>query len=63
MKATFKVTFVMQKGKIKADGKAPIIARIIVNGEMAHFSRLREKDMEQLQHGCRIAAQRREAYP
>jgi site-specific recombinase XerD len=38
MKATFKVTFVMQKGKIKADGKAPIIARIIVNGEMAHFS-------------------------
>ena len=38
MKATFKVTFVLQKGKVRADGKAPIVARIIVNGEMAHFS-------------------------
>lgn len=38
MKATFKVTFLIQKGKVKANGKAPIVARIIVNGEMAHFS-------------------------
>ena len=27
MKATFKVTFVLQKGKVRADGKAPIVAR------------------------------------
>ena len=38
MKATFKVTFLLQKGKVKSDGKAPIVTRIIVNGEMAHFS-------------------------
>ena len=38
MKATFKVTFILQKGKVKSDGKAPIVTRIIVNGEMAHFS-------------------------
>lgn len=38
MKATFKVTFLLQKGKVKASGRAPIVARIIVNGDMAHFS-------------------------
>ena len=38
MKATFKVTFILQKGKAKSDGKAPIVTRITVNGEMAHFS-------------------------
>lgn len=38
MKATFKVTFLLQKGKVKSDGKASIVTRIIVNGEMAHFS-------------------------
>ena len=42
MKATFKVTFLLQKGKIKANGKAPIVTRIIVNGEMAHFSTQQE---------------------
>lgn len=42
MKATFKVTFLLQKGKIKASGKAPIVTRIIVNGEMAHFSTQQE---------------------
>lgn len=38
MKATFKVTFLLQKGKARADGTAPIVARIIVNGDMTHFS-------------------------
>ena len=42
MKATFKVTFLLQKGKLKASGKAPIVTRIIVNGEMAHFSTQQE---------------------
>lgn len=37
-KSTFSVTFVAQKGKPKADGTVPILARIIVNGEMAHFT-------------------------
>ena len=42
MKATFKVTFLLQKGKLKASGKAPIVTRIIVNGEMVHFSTQQE---------------------
>ena len=42
MKATFKVTCLLQKGKLKASGKAPIVTRIIVNGEMAHFSTQQE---------------------
>ena len=42
MKATFKVTFLLQKGKLKASGKAPFVTRIIVNGEMAHFSTQQE---------------------
>lgn len=37
-KATFNVMFLIQKGKLKANGNAPIMARITVNGEMAHFS-------------------------
>ncbi len=32
------MTFVLQKGKVRANGKAPNVARIIDNGEMAHFS-------------------------
>ena len=40
MKATFKVTFLLQKGKLS--GKAPIVTRIIVNGEMVHFSTQQE---------------------
>ena len=37
-KSTFSVSFVAQKGKPKADGSVPILARIIINGEMAHFT-------------------------
>jgi site-specific recombinase XerD len=37
-KSTFSAGFVAQKGKPKADGTIPILARIIINGEMAHFS-------------------------
>ena len=44
MKATFKVTFLLQKGKVKSDGKAPIVTRITVNGEMAHFSTQKSVD-------------------
>lgn len=37
-KSSFSVIFVTQNGKAKADGRAPIVARITVNGEMCHFS-------------------------
>ena len=37
-KATFSVIFVIQKGKLRPDNTAPILARITVNGEMTHFS-------------------------
>lgn len=37
-KSTFRVIFVIQKGKCRPDGTAPIVARITVNGEMVHFS-------------------------
>ncbi len=30
--------FLIQKGKLKSNGNAPILARITVNGEMTHFS-------------------------
>lgn len=36
--ATFSVIFIIQKGKCRTDGTAPIVARITVNGEMIHFS-------------------------
>jgi len=38
MKATFNVMFIIQKGKLKPNGNAPILARITVNGEMCHVS-------------------------
>ncbi len=37
-KSTFSVMFLIQKGKLKSNGNAPILARITVNGEMTHFS-------------------------
>lgn len=37
-KSTFCVIFVIQKGKCRPDGTAPIVARITLNGEMVHFS-------------------------
>ena len=38
MKATFKLLFFVQKTKMKADGTAPILARVTVNGDMVTFS-------------------------
>ena len=37
-KSTFSILFVAQKGKLKANGKAPILARVTVNGEMVHLA-------------------------
>ncbi len=37
-KSTFSVMFLIQKGKLKSNGNAPILARITVNGKMTHFS-------------------------
>lgn len=37
-RSSFNVMFLIQKGKLKANGTAPILTRITVNGEMAHFS-------------------------
>ncbi len=37
-KSTFAISFVAQKGKPKVDGTVPILARIILNGEMSHFT-------------------------
>ncbi len=37
-KSTFAVIFVIQRGKSREDGCAPIVARVTVNGEKAHFA-------------------------
>lgn len=37
-KSTFSILFVAQKGKLKSNGKAPILARVTVNGEMVHLA-------------------------
>ncbi|CDN30248.1 transposase [Mucinivorans hirudinis] len=37
-KSTFKVLFVAHKGKLKRNGRAPILARITVNGQMTHIT-------------------------
>ncbi len=37
-RSSFNVMFLIQKGKLKASGKAPILARITINGEMSHLS-------------------------
>ena len=37
-KSTFNIAFLAQKGKLKANGKAPIMCRITVNGESTWFS-------------------------
>lgn len=36
--ATFSLIYVIQKGKLKKDGTAPILARITINGKMSHVS-------------------------
>ena len=38
MKATFKMLFFVQKTKIKANGRVPVLGRITVNGKMSTFS-------------------------
>lgn len=38
VKSTFKILFVIQRGKANAKGFVPILARITINGEMCHFS-------------------------
>jgi len=38
MRSTFKVLFYLKKNSLKPDGKAPIMGRITVNGEVAQFS-------------------------
>ena len=38
MRSTFKVLFYLKKNNLKPDGKAPIMGRITVNGEVAQFS-------------------------
>ncbi len=37
-KSTFSILFVAQKGKCKSNGKAPILARVTVMGEMFHMA-------------------------
>lgn len=46
MKATFKVSFFIQKTKLKANGKAPILGRIWVKGNPFHQQKLR-KELEE----------------
>lgn len=36
--STFKVLFVAHKGKLKRNGRAPILARITINGQMTHLT-------------------------
>ena len=36
-KSTFRVLFLTQKGKPRPDGRVPVVARITINNEMAHF--------------------------
>lgn len=38
LKGEFTASFIIQKNKLRADGSAPIFARIIVNGKMTHMS-------------------------
>lgn len=38
MKATFSISYFIQKTKSRADGMAPILARLTINSEFIHFS-------------------------
>lgn len=38
MRSTFKILFYIKKNAIKSNGKAPVMARITLNGEIAQFS-------------------------
>jgi integrase len=37
-KSTFRVLFLTQKGKPRPDGRVPVVTRITLNGQMAHFT-------------------------
>lgn len=53
-KSTFSILFVAQKGKLKANGKAPILARVTVNGEMVHLATRLDVDPDRwLRKECR----------
>ena len=45
-KSTFTILFVAQKGKLKANGNAPVLARVTVNGEMFHLATRIDVDPE-----------------
>jgi site-specific recombinase XerD len=38
MRSTFKILFYIKKNAVKSNGKAPVMARITLNGEIAQFS-------------------------
>ncbi|MDR0363996.1 MAG: hypothetical protein LBH92_03125 [Bacteroidales bacterium] len=38
MRSTFKILFYIKKNAIKSNGKAPVMARVTLNGEIARFS-------------------------
>ena len=42
--ATFSLIYVIQKGKLKKDGTAPILARITINGKTVSEIRVDGKD-------------------
>ncbi len=37
-KSTFRILFIIQKGKPRPDGRVPVVVRITFNGQMAHFT-------------------------
>lgn len=38
IKGGFSITFIIQRGKLRIDGTAPILARVTVNGKMTHMA-------------------------
>ena len=38
MRSTFKILFYIKKNVLKSNGKAPVMARITLNGEITQFS-------------------------
>lgn len=38
IKGGFPITFIIQRGKLRIDGTAPILARMTVNGKMTHLA-------------------------
>lgn len=44
--STFRIIFIVQKGKPRPDGRVPVLARITLNGEMAHITTSVDVDVE-----------------